>query len=67
VLSKELIPFSISEQGKTVMLTAQNKRIIGELELSKVDIADGNNKLPYGKYTYKETFAPDGYLRFWCK
>lgn len=22
----------------------------------------GNNKLPYGKYTYKETFAQEGYL-----
>ncbi|WHS76054.1 SpaA isopeptide-forming pilin-related protein [Bacillus cereus] len=92
VLTKESIPFSISEQGKTIMLTAKNKHIIGELEISKVDIADGNNKLPnaeftifneqgkevakgktdengiakfklpYGKYTYKETFAPDGYL-----
>ncbi|QDQ03820.1 thioester domain-containing protein [Bacillus sp. BD59S] len=92
VLTKESIPFSISEQGKTIMLTAKNKHITGELEISKVDIADGNNKLPnaeftifneqgkevakgktdengiakfklpYGKYTYKETFAPDGYL-----
>ncbi|MEH7271084.1 SpaA isopeptide-forming pilin-related protein, partial [Bacillus toyonensis] len=92
VLTKETIPFSISEQGKTIMLTAKNKHITGELEISKVDIADGNNKLPnaeftifneegkevakgktdengiakfklpYGKYTYKETFAPDGYL-----
>ncbi|OUC00690.1 adhesin [Bacillus thuringiensis serovar medellin] len=92
VLTKESIPFSISEQGKTIMLTAKNKKITGELEISKVDIADGNNKLPnaeftifneqgkevakgktdengiakfklpYGKYTYKETFAPDGYL-----
>lgn len=92
VLTKESIPFSISEQGKTIMLTAKNKQITGELEISKVDIADGNNKLPnaeftifneqgkevakgitdengiakfkvpYGKYTYKETFAPDGYL-----
>ncbi|WP_368937092.1 SpaA isopeptide-forming pilin-related protein [Bacillus sp. SH8-8] len=92
VLTKESIPFSISEQGKTIMLTAKNKHIKGELEISKVDIADGNNKLPnaeftifneqgkevakgktdengiakfklpYGKYTYKETFAPDGYL-----
>lgn len=91
-LTKESIPFSISEQGKTIMLTAKNKHIKGELEISKVDIADGNNKLPnaeftifneqgkevakgktdengiakfklpYGKYTYKETFAPDGYL-----
>lgn len=92
VLTKESIPFSISEQGKTIMLTAKNKHITGELEISKVDIADGNNKLPnaeftifneqgtevtkgktdengiakfklpYGKYTYKETLAPDGYL-----
>lgn len=92
VLTKESIPFSISEQGKTIMLTAKNKHITGELEINKVDIADGNNKLPnaeftifnergkevakgktdengiakfklpYGKYTYKETFAPDGYL-----
>ncbi|MEC3156095.1 SpaA isopeptide-forming pilin-related protein [Bacillus thuringiensis] len=92
VLTKVSIPFSISEQGKTIMLTAKNKHITGELEISKVDIADGNNKLPnaeftifneqgkevakgktdengiakfklpYGKYTYKETFAPDGYL-----
>lgn len=92
VLTKESILFSISEQGKTIMLTAKNKHITGELEISKVDIADGNNKLPnaefsifnekgeevvkgktdqngiakfklpYGKYTYKETFAPDGYF-----
>lgn len=92
VLTKESIPFSISEQEKTIMLTTKNKHITGELEISKVDIADGNNKLPnaeftifneqgkevakgktdengiakfkipYGKYTYKETFAPDGYL-----
>ncbi|OUB05816.1 adhesin [Bacillus thuringiensis serovar yunnanensis] len=92
VLTKESILFSISEQGKTIMLTAKNKHITEELEISKVDIADGNNKLPnaefsifnekgeevvkgktdqngiakfklpYGKYTYKETFAPDGYF-----
>ncbi|MBZ3766052.1 SpaA isopeptide-forming pilin-related protein [Bacillus cereus] len=92
VLTKESIPFSISEQEKTIMLTTKNKHITGELEISKVDIADGNNKLPnaeftifneqgkevakgktdengiakfkipYGKYTYKETFAPGGYL-----
>lgn len=92
VLTKESIPFSITEQGKTIMLTAKNKHITGDLEISKVDITDGNNKLPnaeftifneqgkevakgktdengiakfklpYGKYTYKETFAPDGYL-----
>ncbi|PGX25267.1 MSCRAMM family protein, partial [Bacillus thuringiensis] len=51
VLTKESIPFSISEQGKTIMLTAKNKHIIGELEISKVDIADGNNKLPNAEFT----------------
>ncbi|KEK21857.1 SpaA isopeptide-forming pilin-related protein [Bacillus gaemokensis] len=93
VLTKDSIPFSITEQGKTIMLTAKNKHIKGDLEITKVDLADGNNKLsnaeftifnekgkevvkgktneqgiakfaklPYGKYTYKETFAPAGYL-----
>ncbi|EOP78663.1 TQXA domain-containing protein [Bacillus cereus HuB4-4] len=92
VLAKEPIPFQITEQGKTMELVAKNKQIKGELELTKVDIADGNNKLPnaeftifnekgeevvkgktneqgiatfklpYGKYTYKETQAPDGYV-----
>ncbi|MFZ7807591.1 SpaA isopeptide-forming pilin-related protein [Bacillus thuringiensis] len=91
-LAKEPIPFQITEQGKTMELVAKNKQIKGELELTKVDIADGNNKLPnaeftifnekgeevvkgktneqgiatfklpYGKYTYKETQAPDGYV-----
>jgi len=92
VLAKEPIPFQITEHGKTMELVAKNKQIKGELELTKVDIADGNNKLPnaeftifnekgeevvkgktneqgiatfklpYGKYTYKETQAPDGYV-----
>ncbi|MED1384431.1 SpaA isopeptide-forming pilin-related protein, partial [Bacillus mycoides] len=92
VLAKEPIPFQITEHGKTMELVAKNKQIKGELELTKVDIADGNNKLPnaeftifnekgeevvkgktneqgiatfklpYGKYTYKETQAPEGYV-----
>ncbi|MFV1456805.1 SpaA isopeptide-forming pilin-related protein [Bacillus mycoides] len=92
VLAKEPIPFEITEHGKTIELVATNKLITGELELTKVDIADGNNKLPnaeftilnekgeevvkgktneqgiatfklpYGKYTYKETQAPEGYV-----
>ncbi|MEC5308167.1 SpaA isopeptide-forming pilin-related protein [Bacillus thuringiensis] len=92
VLAKEPIPFEITEHGKTIELVATNKLITGELELTKVDIADGNNKLPnaeftifnekgeevvkgktneqgiatfklpYGKYTYKETQAPAGYV-----
>ncbi|MED1560094.1 SpaA isopeptide-forming pilin-related protein [Bacillus paramycoides] len=92
VLAKEPIPFQITEQGKTIELVAKNQPIKGELELTKVDIADGNTKLPnaefeicndkgeivakgktneqgiakfklgYGKYTYKETVAPNGYV-----
>ncbi|MFZ7759983.1 SpaA isopeptide-forming pilin-related protein [Bacillus thuringiensis] len=93
VLTKEPIPFNISENGKTIELTAKNKGIIGSLEITKVDVANGNNKLPnaeftifnekgeevvkgktdqngiakfailpYGKYTYRETLAPEGYL-----
>ncbi|PEO87409.1 hypothetical protein CN558_08115, partial [Bacillus wiedmannii] len=67
-------------------------KVEGELEITKVDVADGNTKLPnaeftiyneqgkevvkgktdekgvakfnlpYGKYTYKETIAPNGYV-----
>lgn len=92
VLAKEPISFTITEQGKTIELVAKNQPIKGELEITKVDIADGNTKLPnaefeirndkgeivakgktneqgiakfklgYGKYTYKETVAPDGYV-----
>ncbi|HDR8116431.1 TPA: Cys-Gln thioester bond-forming surface protein [Bacillus cereus] len=93
VLVKEPIPFSITENGKTIELVAKNTKIRGTIEITKVDIADGNNKLPgaeftiyneqgqevvkgktneqgiakfeklpAGKYTYKETFAPEGYL-----
>ncbi|MEW4151148.1 SpaA isopeptide-forming pilin-related protein [Bacillus thuringiensis] len=92
-LTKEPIPFNISENGKTIELTAKNKAITGSLEITKVDVANGNNKLPgaeftifnekgeevvkgktdqngiakfailpYGKYTYRETLAPEGYL-----
>lgn len=92
VLAKEPIPFNVTENGKTIELVAKNHQIKGELELTKVDIADGNAKLAnaefeirndkgeivaegktseqgiakfklgYGKYTYKETIAPDGYV-----
>ncbi|WP_018767637.1 SpaA isopeptide-forming pilin-related protein [Bacillus sp. 105MF] len=93
VLSKDPIPFNISKNSKTITLTAKNKPIKGTLIITKVDVADGNNKLPgaeftiynekgeevvkgktneqgiakfeklpAGKYTYKETFAPQGYL-----
>ncbi|HDR4738250.1 TPA: Cys-Gln thioester bond-forming surface protein [Bacillus cereus] len=93
VLVKDPIPFSITENGKTIELVAKNTKIKGSIKITKVDIADGNNKLPgaeftiynehgqevvkgktneqgiakfekllAGKYTYKETLAPQGYV-----
>ncbi|MBC6975393.1 LPXTG cell wall anchor domain-containing protein, partial [Bacillus sp. Xin] len=86
-------PFEIKQDGEIIKHVVQDKKITGSLEITKVDVADGNNKLPgaeftiydeqgkevvkgktdekgiakfeklpYGKYTYKETFAPEGYL-----
>ena len=88
VLVKEPIMFEIKEHGKVIELLAVNHLIKGDLEITKVDVADGNNKLPnaeftiyneagkevvkgktddkgiakfeklpFGKYTYKETVA----------
>lgn len=79
--------------GETATIEVKNQIITGDLEITKVDVADGNNKLvgaeftiyneqgeevvkgktneqgiakfeklPYGKYTYKETLAPEGYV-----
>ncbi|HDX9678108.1 TPA: VaFE repeat-containing surface-anchored protein, partial [Bacillus cereus] len=93
VLVKEQIMFEIKEHGKIIELLAVNHLIKGDLEITKVDVADGNNKLPnaeftiyneagkevvkgktddkgiakfeklpFGKYTYKETVAPKGYV-----
>ncbi|MBJ7929229.1 TQXA domain-containing protein [Bacillus toyonensis] len=93
VLIKEPIVFEIKEHGKIIELLAVNHLIKGDLEITKVDVADGNNKLPnaeftiyneagkevvkgktddkgiakfeklpFGKYTYKETVAPKGYV-----
>lgn len=93
ILAKEPIPFSIKENGKKIELIAKNTKAKGTIEITKVDVADGNNKLPgaeftiydeqgkefvkgktneqgiakfeklpVGKYTYKETLAPAGYV-----
>ncbi|OPD59630.1 VaFE repeat-containing surface-anchored protein [Bacillus anthracis] len=93
VLVTEPIVFEIKEHGKIIELLAVNHLIKGDLEITKVDVADGNNKLPhaeftiynqagkevvkgktddkgiakfkklpFGKYTYKETVAPKGYI-----
>ncbi|MGG0458405.1 SpaA isopeptide-forming pilin-related protein [Bacillus mycoides] len=93
VVSEETFSFEIKKDGEIIKHVVENKKITGSLEITKVDVADGNNKipgaeftiyneagnevvkgktdkngiakfekLPYGKYTYKETIAPNGYL-----
>ncbi|MEH7217019.1 SpaA isopeptide-forming pilin-related protein [Bacillus toyonensis] len=51
ILVKEPIPFSIKENGKKIELIAKNTQIKGSLEITKVDVADGNNKLPGAEFT----------------
>ncbi|GAB6499082.1 Cys-Gln thioester bond-forming surface protein [Bacillus cereus] len=93
VISEETFPFEITKDGDIIKHIVENKKITGSLEITKVDVADGNNKLPgaeftiyneagkevvkgktdkngiakfeklpFGKYTYKETLAPNGYV-----
>ncbi|MGE9856349.1 SpaA isopeptide-forming pilin-related protein, partial [Bacillus sp. AF62] len=93
VSHEEIFSFEIKTDGEIIKHTVKNKKIEGSLEITKVDVVDGNNKLPgaeftiyneqgqevvkgktneegiakfeklpAGKYTYKETFAPEGYL-----
>ncbi|MEK4419157.1 VaFE repeat-containing surface-anchored protein [Bacillus sp. FSL K6-0268] len=50
VLSQEPIPFQIAEHGKTIELEAKNAPIYGELEITKVDVADGNHNLPNAEF-----------------
>ena len=51
VLVKEPIMFEIKEHGKVIELLAVNHLIKGDLEITKVDVADGNNKLPNAEFT----------------
>ncbi|PEF75661.1 adhesin [Bacillus pseudomycoides] len=93
VLNEETFSFEIKENGQIIKHVVKDKKIEGSLEITKVDLADGNkklpgaefiihdeqgkevvkgktneqgiakfDKLPAGKYTYKETIAPNGYL-----
>lgn len=48
---KEPIPFHIKENGKTIELIAKNTQAKGSLEITKVDVAKGNNKLPGAEFT----------------
>ncbi|MCQ6530453.1 SpaA isopeptide-forming pilin-related protein [Bacillus mycoides] len=92
IINEETFSFEIKEDGQIIKHAVKDKKITGTLEISKVDVANGNTKLPnaeftiynengqevvkgktdetgiakfhlpYGKYTYKETLAPNGYI-----
>ncbi|KIV72281.1 Cell wall surface anchor family protein [Bacillus mycoides] len=93
ILNTTKYPFEVKEHNKTLTFEVKNQGVTGGLEITKVDVADGNNKLPnaeftifneegkevvkgktnadgiakfeklpFGKYTYKETVAPKGYV-----
>ena len=92
VINDETFSFEIKEDGQIIKHTVNDKKISGELIISKVDSANHDTKLPnaeftiydmqgkevakgktdqngtatfklpYGKYTFKETLAPDGYV-----
>nr|WP_242069878.1 VaFE repeat-containing surface-anchored protein [Bacillus cereus] len=93
VVNSNPVEFSIKETGKINKVTVENKSIRGSIEITKMDVADRNTKLPnteftiyneqgqkvgnrktneegiatfenlpFGKYTYRETIAPEGYL-----
>ena len=36
--------------GEIATITAENQPIYGELEVTKVDVADGNVKLPHAEF-----------------
>lgn len=91
VLDSTPIPFSIEENGKTIVKELTNKPIEGDIEITKQDVStgdvlanaeftiydendnvvikgntgeDGKAKfhLDYGKYFYQETGAPEGFV-----
>ncbi|MES5963042.1 VaFE repeat-containing surface-anchored protein [Bacillus cereus group sp. MG7w] len=93
-LNTEPNEIEISEnKGEAIEITVENKPNRGSMEITKVDAADGNTKLPnaeftiyneqgqkvatgktdekgiatfenlpFGRYKYRETIAPEGYL-----
>ncbi len=49
-LVTEPIVFELKEHGKTIELLAVNHLIKGDLEITKADVANGNNKLPNAEF-----------------
>ncbi|MGY6387204.1 MSCRAMM family protein, partial [Bacillus cereus] len=51
VSHEETFSFEIKTDGEIIKHTVKNKKIEGSLEITKVDVADGNNKLPGAEFT----------------
>ncbi|WP_242257538.1 collagen binding domain-containing protein, partial [Bacillus cereus group sp. BfR-BA-01379] len=51
VINEETFSFEIKENGEIIKHIVQDKKVEGELEITKVDIADGNTKLPNAEFT----------------
>ncbi|PEE32178.1 cell wall anchor, partial [Bacillus cereus] len=70
LLNQTKYPFEVKEHNQTLTFEVKNDQVKGNVQLVKVD-EDGKtneqgiakfDKLPAGKYTYKETLAPQGYV-----
>ncbi|MFB5547454.1 MSCRAMM family protein, partial [Bacillus cereus] len=51
VVNEETFAFEIKENGEILKHIVQDKKVEGELEITKVDVADGNTKLPNAEFT----------------
>ncbi|KIQ81477.1 hypothetical protein RW25_25435, partial [Bacillus sp. L_1B0_8] len=51
VSHEEAFSFEIKTDGEMIKHIVKNKKIEGSLEITKVDVADGNNKLPGAEFT----------------
>ncbi|WP_269154545.1 MSCRAMM family protein, partial [Bacillus paramobilis] len=51
VINEETFSFEIKENGEIIKHIVQDKKVEGELEITKVDVADGNAKLPNAEFT----------------
>lgn len=51
VINEEAFSFEIKQDGEIIKHIVKDKKIEGSLEITKVDVADGNNKLPGAEFT----------------
>ncbi|WP_277933188.1 SpaA isopeptide-forming pilin-related protein, partial [Bacillus cereus group sp. BfR-BA-01381] len=51
VINEETFAFEIKENGEIIKHIVQDKKVEGELEITKVDIADGTTRIPNAEFT----------------